>query len=290
MPYHFFTSSGEIVDGWVMINGYDIFSAYQITNTTPFLQKARGDSFHFIDKTCLVVAPPIMRTFVDGNSPEDIEYRSTFSRWAWQLQETISEFEALGIEVVYLETPMVVFEIEDNQQIAVNTHDMQNGQYFSLYLYRAGTIPIFVYTTLLDNDVDIIFDYLGDDIPEIPDISGKYVLTTSDGLGISLDVVRDGRYYFYSLMIGSQGSSGQLLIRYNGGNILARIHDISWYKNLGALTEEDAPELMESRFTTFGIDMHWRDGAFTFVNMGNPDSYFQILQTNEKYITLTRQE
>jgi len=151
---------GCITIDWVIVNYHLVKSPYQITNFQAHSHKTNADSIQTINETCLITIMPETKEFEDEDSEEADAYFTAMDDWAYYNYETCKQFEEIGIKNVVAKKKYLLFTLNANEQIVVNTQDRQNDQHVSILLYKKGHIPIFVYPIIGDNDMEIIDEYL----------------------------------------------------------------------------------------------------------------------------------
>lgn len=137
-----------------------IESPYQITNFQTCSDEISTDSIQAVNETCLITVMPETKEFEDENSEEAEAYFTAMDDWAYYNNETCEQFEKMGIKNVVAKKKYLLFTLNANKQIIVNTKAEQSFGDVSTLLYKKGRIPIFVFPIIGDNDMESIKKYL----------------------------------------------------------------------------------------------------------------------------------
>jgi len=125
-PWCLFNDFGRIINGWKIINYYNIHSPIQITN---FLTaNIPAENIQSINETCLIFIAP----------------EESYEEWMWYEDDRKKEFAEMGISSVSAQKRYLSFTLFDGDKITIDTKSKQNGAACSALLYRKGYIPIMI--------------------------------------------------------------------------------------------------------------------------------------------------
>ena len=151
---------GKITQDWVIINYHHIPYPETVTNFKPYTEgEITSDSIEEINKTSLVIILPEEKHFDDEESEEAQAYFTGVDDWVYYISETCTRFEEMEINIIHTKKPFLLFTINNNEQIIIDTDKKQHNFEISALLYKKNELPIVVDIVL--NNTDTYKQYLG---------------------------------------------------------------------------------------------------------------------------------
>lgn len=153
----FFNEFGRIDEGWNIIKGISIENPMQIVSyKSP--KNLDSKEIETISETRLIIFDPETKTFKDENSQEAENYFTAMDDWNFYSHELSESLGKLGVQTKYLKKRFLNFNLPNKN--VIDTKSKINGANVQALLYKKGKMPIVVPLILLEEDLDLVKDYL----------------------------------------------------------------------------------------------------------------------------------
>jgi len=153
----FFNKLGRIDEGWNILKGISIENPMQIVSCkSP--KNPNPKEIETISETRLIIFDPETKTFKDENSEEAENYFTAMDDWNFYSHELSESLGKLGVQTKYLNKRFLTFN-SPNKNV-IDTKSKINGANVQALLYKKGKIPIVVPLILLEEDMELVKDYL----------------------------------------------------------------------------------------------------------------------------------
>lgn len=154
----FFNEFGRIDEGWIILKGIDIENPMQIVSyKSP--KNPNPKEIETISETRLIIFDPETKTFKNENSEEAENYFIAMDDWNFYSHELSESLGKLGVQTKYLTKRFIKIDLS-NKSILIDTKSNINGTNAQALLYRKGKMPIVVPLILLEEDIELVKDYL----------------------------------------------------------------------------------------------------------------------------------
>ena len=153
----FFNEFGRIDEGWSILKGIDIENPMQIVSyKSP--KNPNPKEVETVSETRLIIFNPETKTFKDENSEEAENYFTAMDDWNFYSHELSESLEKLGVQTTYSEKRYLNFNLPNKN--VIDTKSKINGANVQALLYEKGKMPIVVPLILLEEDLELMKDYL----------------------------------------------------------------------------------------------------------------------------------
>ncbi|MCD9855703.1 hypothetical protein LUD75_13350 [Epilithonimonas sp. JDS] len=153
----FLNEFGRIDEGWNILKGIDIENPMQIVSyKSP--KNPNPKEIETISETRLIIFDPETKTFKDENSPEAENYFTAMDDWNFYSHELSESLGKLGVQTKYLNKRFLNFNLLNKN--VIDTKSRINGANVQALLYKKGKMPIVVPLILLEEDLELVKDYL----------------------------------------------------------------------------------------------------------------------------------
>jgi len=153
----FFNKLGRIDEGWNILKGISIENPMQVVSykspKNPNLKEIET-----ISETRLIIFDPEIKTFKDENSQEAENYFTAMDDWNFYSLELSESLGKLGVQTKYLKKRFLNFNLINKN--VIDTKSKINGANVQALLYKKGKMPIVVPLILLEEDLELVKDYL----------------------------------------------------------------------------------------------------------------------------------
>lgn len=137
--------NGRIIEGWQFINFKDVEFDNQITSYSIYeADKISADSIQFVNETGLVELMPESKEFEDEELEEAQNYYTAVDDLLYYLHENRARYENIGVKSIAVQKRYIVFKLNNDEDIIVDSWEEQNGYPVHAFLYRKGRIPLTV--------------------------------------------------------------------------------------------------------------------------------------------------
>jgi len=148
---------GRIDEGWNILKGISIENPMQVVSyKSP--KNPNSKEIETITETRLIIFDPETKTFKDENSPEAENYFTAMDDWNFYSHELSESLGKLGVQTKYLKKQFLNFNLLNKN--VIDTKSRINGANVQALLYKKGKMPIIVPLILLEEDLELVKDYL----------------------------------------------------------------------------------------------------------------------------------
>jgi hypothetical protein len=156
---NFFEEFGKIDGSWKILKGVTVENQMQVFSyQSP--KNPSPEEIETVSETRLIIFSPETKTFKDENSEEAETYFIAMDDWNWYSHELNENFEKMGIKSIYLKKPYLKLNIENNEEIIIDTEQEINNHNAQALLYIKGKRPLIIHLITSDNNLDEIKKYL----------------------------------------------------------------------------------------------------------------------------------
>jgi len=153
----FFNQFGKIDESWNILKGISIENPMQVVSyKSP--KNPNPKEIETISETRLIIFDPETKTFKDENSQEAENYFIAMDDWNFYSHELSESLGKFGVQTKYLKKRFLTFNSQNKN--VIDTKSKINGANVQALLYKKGKMPIIVPLILLEEDMELVTDYL----------------------------------------------------------------------------------------------------------------------------------